>query len=73
MAVSKIANAISAAGQVALFFIGRFKKAEKQSYEENRHKTPSSAADEFERQFNPNGLCGDEQLSGNKASPSKRD
>lgn len=63
----KLKAIVSAALEVALFFKKIYQRNSKANYESNRLKDSNSAADEFERQFNPNGLRSSENLSGNKA------
>lgn len=63
-----VTKLLTAGAELAVFFKRLWVKSEKQSYEQNRHKTEASAADEFERQFNPNGLHVDGQLPGDKTS-----
>jgi hypothetical protein len=62
---------ISAALELALFFKRLWVKSEKENYEQNRLKDESSAADAFERKFNPNGLRIDKELPSNDSDTSK--
>lgn len=62
---------LSAIAKIALYLTKLHKKSEKESYEDNRLKENSSAADDFERKFNPNGLCVDKDLPGNKTDSGK--
>lgn len=69
MSYKQIASAIL---EVALFFKRLYVKSEKEQYEQNRLKTESSAADDFERKFNPNGLHVDKQVPSNNTNSSER-
>lgn len=57
---------VSATLEVALFFKKLYRHNSKESYESNRLKSKASAADEFERQFNPNGLRSSDSVPGDK-------
>ncbi len=67
----KLKLIVSAALEVALFFKKLYQHNKKVSYEDSRLKDSSSAADDFERQFNPNGLHSSKELPGNKTNTSK--